>query len=206
MWTYIKLSILPLLLSVSTCFGIDHYEIHTVKKTIPLTVQTTTTIEGVLIHEKSPQHQQWFYCNKDYAVYKWIYENPSENTKLKAIKKSETIHVSGTYYGTPLEKTVKTNAMPWFQNIDYAIAQSQKKHTLPLSFLYFRPKRMSLDTMILKKNQSDKTGRNFIVTFANYKSFFWKVYYKLDQNNKMIDKHIKMSPKVSTKHIKTEGK
>lgn len=118
----------------------------------------------------------------------WDYENPAENTKITAHKKENKIYLRGIHKGKQINKTFKTNDLPWNQSFNIGLekfALSTEKSMKFRAVGTSGPGDMKITTFSVKKKNVETitVGSKKVeavhmqISLSGLLSIFWKGNY-----------------------------
>lgn len=120
----------------------------------------------------------------------WHFTCKSEETDVKITLRDGTYSISGLHKGKKVEKSVKSNGKPWYQNISYASEHLLKKEGEVLTYECFRPDNLDFNTMTathtgkeeLNGINTDKIRINPTGKFAK----MWSCHYFIDPARELM--------------------
>jgi hypothetical protein len=77
--------------------------------------------------------------DRQYSTLRWESEDPATNTAIRAEKFGETIIVSGTVHGKPMDMRFETKGLPWYECWQVSLTGLIHSKKRRLSFFTIRP-------------------------------------------------------------------
>lgn len=114
----------------------------------------------------------------------WHFDDKADNTDLSISLKNGIYTLSGTFKGKAINRTVKSEGYPWYQNISYASGRKLKTKGAALTYECFRPDNLDFQSMIATnigtENIAGRTTNNIKVCAKGAKGKLWSCNYYAD--------------------------
>ena len=115
----------------------------------------------------------------------WQYNNTAENTSILAKRNKDSIQITGTFKGKPINTEIRIDDDPWYQPMSLSLSKftkSPKKVVIfwtlnPLNLSPYKIKALNYGIETIKINGKEIQAYKIKVVLSGFRSMFWHAFY-----------------------------
>nr|CBX30245.1 hypothetical protein N47_D30540 [uncultured Desulfobacterium sp.] len=125
------------------------------------------------------------WSNPSLETVKWVVDKPGQNTLITVQRTNNDLIINGVLKGSPLEKKVKIDNLPWFQAISISLRPFIISKDSALEFWTFQPdtlkiyklRALKVSADVLKINSNTIKAQKVKISLTGILSVFGECFY-----------------------------
>jgi len=121
----------------------------------------------------------------DLNALEWQYNNSAQNTNILAKRNKNSIQITGTFKGKPINTKVGIDSDPWYQPMSFSLSKFTKAPkkvitfwTLnPLNLSVYKIKALNYGIETIKTGGKEIQAYKIKVVLSGFRSMFWHAFY-----------------------------
>ena len=147
---------------------------------------------GVAI--QSTQAEDWIFTECDAAGNTRSWHVDKEKSDYLAVREGNTIRISGSLEGEPVDKELEKDGLPWFQSLYYSLSRFVKSDKEEIRFWMIRPDNLSLVKLVASKeavetirvNGQQEATQKVRISATGLLSLLWHGHYWYRQDDGVL--------------------
>ncbi|MDD4954889.1 MAG: hypothetical protein PHP17_02485 [Candidatus Omnitrophica bacterium] len=115
----------------------------------------------------------------------WRLTNTSNKTNITAKRQKNSIKVTGTFRGKPIERNIRIDKNPWYQPMSFSLSKFIKSKKKVITFWTLNPedlkpykmKAFNYGKEIITVNDNEIKTYKVKIILTGLRSFFWHAFY-----------------------------